>query len=170
MGAEKRKPEDHPRALGTGFLFPDSELPFSILGIYQPVPSRWGHPRARMILAPSDSERGSDTVLDQLRMILAAEAAARQQFEAAREEGAGLVRQAEADARQQVRAAREAREALARAVEDRIVADAQQQASRIREEENALAAAMRAAAEPRMAEAANAIVLSVLGQQGDHDE
>jgi vacuolar-type H+-ATPase subunit H len=108
-------------------------------------------------------------VLDQLRVILAAEAAARQQFEAAREEGARLVRQAEADGRQQVRVAREARDSLAHAVEDRIVADAQREASRILEDANTAAAAMRAAAEPRMAEAAEAIIRCLLGPAGEAD-
>jgi vacuolar-type H+-ATPase subunit H len=107
-------------------------------------------------------------MLEQLRTILAAEALARQRFEAAREESASLVRQAEADARQQERAARDAREAVARAVEDRIIAEAQFEASRILEEATAAAAAMRAAAQPRMPQAVEAVIRCLLGPEGDH--
>ena len=107
-------------------------------------------------------------MLDELRVILTAEAAARQQFDAAREESARLVRQAEVEAREQVRAAREEREAVTRAVEERIVADAQQEASRILEEVNAAAVAMRAAAQPRLAEAVAAVIQCILGPEEDH--
>ena len=107
-------------------------------------------------------------MLEELRVILAAEAAARQQFEAAREESARLVRQAEVEAREEVRAAREGRESVARTVEERIVADAQQEASRILDEANATAAAMRAAAQPRLAEAVEAVIQCVLGPEGNH--
>ena len=107
-------------------------------------------------------------MLEQLRVILAAEAAAREQFEAARDESARLVREAEAEARQLVRAAREARETVARTVEDRIVADAQQEVSRIFEEATTAAAAMRAGAQPRMAQAVEALVQCVLSPEGDH--
>jgi vacuolar-type H+-ATPase subunit H len=107
-------------------------------------------------------------MLEQLRVILAAEAAARQQFDAAKEEGTRLVRRAEAEARQQVGSARETREAVARAVEDGIVAGAQQEASGLLEETNTAAAAMRAAAQPRMLGAVEAIIGYLLGPEGDH--
>ncbi|HSP96577.1 MAG TPA: V-type ATPase subunit subunit G family protein [Candidatus Dormibacteraeota bacterium] len=106
-------------------------------------------------------------MLDELRVILAAEGAARQQFDAAREESTRLVQQAEVEARDRVRAAREEREAVAHAVEERIVADAQQEASRILDESTAAAAAMRAAAQPRLAEAVEAVIRSVLGPEGE---
>jgi vacuolar-type H+-ATPase subunit H len=105
-------------------------------------------------------------MLEELRVILAAEAAARQQFEAASEESARLAQQAELQAHGYVRAAREAREAVARAVEERIVAEAQQEANRILEEANAAAAAMRTAAQSRLAEAVKAVMQCVLGPEG----
>ena len=107
-------------------------------------------------------------MLKQLQAILEAEAAARDQFEAAREESGALLRAAEAEARQLVRAAREARETVARAVEEQIVATAQQEASRLLEEANTVAAAMREGAQPRIAQAVEAIVQCVLGSEDDH--
>jgi vacuolar-type H+-ATPase subunit H len=107
-------------------------------------------------------------MLDELRVILEAEAAARQQFDAAREEGARLVHQAEVEARELVRAARDEREAVAHAVEEGLVADAQQEANRIADEANAAAATMRATAQPRLAEAVAAVIQCVLGPEEDH--
>jgi len=70
-------------------------------------------------------------VLQQLRVILAAEAEARQQVEAARAEGARIVAEAEEAARNAVGAARDEREAVARAVEEGMVAAAQEQAEQL---------------------------------------
>jgi len=107
-------------------------------------------------------------MLDELRVILEAEAAARERFDTAREEGARLVHQAEVEARELVRAAREEREAVARAVEEGIIADAEQEASRIADEANAAATAMRAAAQPHLAEAVAAVIQCLLGPEDDH--
>ena len=104
-------------------------------------------------------------MLDALRIILDAEADARRQFDAARDQADELVRQAEDKAQQQVRAAHDAHEADAAAVEARIVAEAEQQSKRIIETAEATAAAMHTQAAAHMDRAVAALVNAVLAQE-----
>ena len=104
-------------------------------------------------------------VLDALRIILDAEAEARRQFDAARDQAGELVRQAEDEAQQQVLAAHDARETDAAAVEAHIVAEAERQSKRILATAEATAAAMHAQAAARMERAVAALVNAVLAPE-----
>ena len=106
---------------------------------------------------------------DQLRMILAAEAEARQQFEAAAGECQRLLAQAEEEGRCCVREAREGRDALARSVEQQIVAEAEEKAWRVAEGTHARATAMQAHAAARMDAAVEIVLRCVLGSEVDDD-
>jgi len=104
-------------------------------------------------------------VLDALRIILDAEADARRQFDAARDQAGELVRQAEDEAQQQVRAAHFTHETEVAAVEARIVAEAEQQSKRILATAEATAAAMHTQAAAGMDRAVAALVNAVLAPE-----
>jgi len=106
-------------------------------------------------------------MLEELRVILEAEAEGRRQFDAAREQAARIVQQAEEEARRRVRAAREARLADAAAVQEAIVRDAEQHASRLLAEADATAAAMQVRTAPRLEAAVEAIVAFILAGRAD---
>jgi vacuolar-type H+-ATPase subunit H len=106
-------------------------------------------------------------VLPQLRVILAAEAEARQQLEHALQEAERLVQQAEEDARRMVRAAHEARGTTAQGVEDRLVAAAQEKARQLATDAAAKIAALRRLAEPRMERAVAIILQHLLARGGN---
>ncbi len=106
---------------------------------------------------------------DELRLILAAEAAAGQQLEAAQREGQLLLAQAEERARHQVGAARDSRDALAQAVEERMLAEADEKVRRLTEGARAQALAMRERAAPKMDAAVELVLRCVLGTEGGDD-
>jgi vacuolar-type H+-ATPase subunit H len=109
-------------------------------------------------------------VLDDLRIILDAEADARRQFDAARDQAADLVRAAEDAAQQQIRTAHDAHEADAAAVEARIVAAAEQQSQRILATAEATAAAMHTQAAAHMDRAVAALVNAVLAPETEESD
>ena len=104
-------------------------------------------------------------MLDDLRIILDAEADARRQFDAARDQAGALVRQAADEAQQQVRAGHDTYETEAAAVEARIVAAAEQQSKRILATAEATAAALHTQAAARMDRAVAALVDAVLAPE-----
>ena len=106
---------------------------------------------------------------EQLRMILEAEAEARRQIEAARQDCQLLVAQAEEDGRRRVREAHEARETIIRAEEERLAAEAEEKARRIEEGTRTRALAMRSLAQARIDRAVEAVLQCVLGQ-GEADD
>lgn len=106
---------------------------------------------------------------DQLRMILAAEAEARRQFEAAGSECQRLLAQAEEEGRRCVREAREGRDAQAQSVEQQIVAEAEEKAWRVAERTRAQVAAMQALAAAKMDAAAEIVLRCVLESEADDD-
>lgn len=101
-------------------------------------------------------------MLDDLRVILEAEAEGRRQVDAAREQAAVLVRQAEDEAQQRLHAARAAREADAARVEARLVAGAQQEAKDIAVTSESAAAVIHSQAIARLERAVEAIVKAVV--------
>ncbi len=106
---------------------------------------------------------------DQLRLILAAEAEARRQFEAADRECQRLLAQAEEEGRRCVSEAREGREAVTRTVEQQILADAVAKAQRLEEDTRARIAAMQAVAAPKMEAAVEIVLRCVLAGETDDD-
>ena len=120
-------------------------------------------PALRMVLAKHSLRKEASQVLEDLRVILEAEADAHRQFDAARGQAAEIVRQAEMEAQEQVRAARDARENEAAAVEERLVVAAEQQAARILATADATAAALQAQAADRLERAVDALVKAVVG-------
>jgi vacuolar-type H+-ATPase subunit H len=106
--------------------------------------------------------RGAAPVLEDLRVILDAEAEARRQFDAARAHVADLLRQAEEEAQRSVRQAQAARDTDAEAVEARLLAEAQQQANRILATAEATAAALQTQAAAHVEQAVDALVQAVL--------
>lgn len=106
-----------------------------------------------------------DGMLQQLRVILAAEAEARERLDAARQESTRRLQQAEEEARRTVREAQAAREATARAEEAKLVAAAEIKAREIVAEARARIAALRQRAEPRLDRAAALVVQAVLGTE-----
>jgi vacuolar-type H+-ATPase subunit H len=111
----------------------------------------------------------TERVQEQLRMILEAEAEARQQLDAAHQEGKLLVERAEEEARRCLREAREARETIMRSEEERLLAEAEERARRVEEKARARAAATQSLAKTRMERAVEALVASILGG-GDSDD
>jgi vacuolar-type H+-ATPase subunit H len=105
-------------------------------------------------------------MLEQLRIVLEAEAEARQRLEAARETAKTLVSDAENDGRQRVQQARAAREAVVRSVEDQWVQQARQKAAAAEDEVRVRVQALRARAEPRVERAVETLVRRVLGREG----
>lgn len=104
-------------------------------------------------------------MLEQLRIVLEAEAEARQRLEAAREAAKQLVSDAEDDARQRVQQAHAARETVTRSVEDKWVQEAHQKAAAIADEVRVRVQGTRARAEPRVAQAVQVLVRRVLGKE-----
>jgi vacuolar-type H+-ATPase subunit H len=104
-------------------------------------------------------------MLDALRIILDAEADARRQFDAARDQGEEFVRRAEDETQQQVRAAHDAREMDAAVIEARIVAEAERESKRILATAEASAAALHTQAAARMDRAVAALVNAVLAPE-----
>jgi vacuolar-type H+-ATPase subunit H len=102
-------------------------------------------------------------MLEQLRIVLEAEAEARHRLEAAREAAKRLVNAAEEDARQRVHQARATREGVARAVEDNWVQQARQRAGGVEEEVRVRVQALQTRAEPRVERAVETLVRRVLG-------
>jgi len=123
-----------------------------------------------MVLATPEARGIVVPVLDDLRTILDAEAEARRQLDAAREQAEELVRQAEYEAAQWVRAAHDAHEAGAAAVEARIVAEAEQQSKRILATAEATAATMHTQAAARMDRAVAALVNAVLAPEAQESD
>jgi vacuolar-type H+-ATPase subunit H len=107
-------------------------------------------------------------MLDQLRVILAAEAEARQRLDAARADAQRRLADAEAEARRLVQAARDAEEATAAAVEKELMRVANQTVAAMAADSRAKADALQAQAEPHLDAAAQAIVACILGRdEGD---
>ena len=108
-------------------------------------------------------------VQEQLRMILEAEAEARQQLEAAQRECQFLLAQAEEEGRRRVCEAREVRDTIIRSEEERLAAEAEEKARRVEETARTRGAAMRSLAQSRMDRAVAAVLQCVLGQSEGHD-
>ena len=106
-------------------------------------------------------------MLDDLKVILEAEAEARRQYDAATEQAAQLVRAAETEAQQQVRAAHEAHESNAAAVEAGILAEAREQANRIASAAEIVAADLGVQAAARLEGVVAALVNAVLSPETD---
>jgi vacuolar-type H+-ATPase subunit H len=104
-------------------------------------------------------------MLQQLRVILAAEAEARERLDAARQESVRRLQHAEEEARRTAREAQAAREATARAEEESLVAAAEVKAGEIVAEARARIVALRQRAEPRLDRAAALVVQAVLGAE-----
>ena len=104
-------------------------------------------------------------MLEQLRIVLEAEAEARQRLEAARAAAKRLVNAAEEDARRAVQQARAAQEAVARSVAEEWVQQARHKAEAIEEEMQVRVKALQARAEPRVEHAVEALVRRVLGAE-----
>ncbi len=106
---------------------------------------------------------------EQLRMILEAEAEARQRLETARQQCQFLVAQAEEDGRRRVREARQARDSIIRSEEERLTAAAKERATQIEDAARIRAAAMRALGLSRMERAVQAAVECVMGRAESDD-
>ena len=107
-------------------------------------------------------------MLEQLRIVLEAEAEARQRLEGAREAAGRLVSEAEEDARRRVQQAQAAREAVVRSVEDEWVQQARQKAEAVEDEVRVRVQAMQARAQPHVERAVEVLVRRVLGKgRGD---
>ena len=106
---------------------------------------------------------------EQLRMILEAEAEARQRLETAEQECKLLAAQAEEEGRRRVREARDARDTIMRAEEERLLAEAQDKTRQIEEGARTRMAAMRSRAEGRMERAAAAVLTCVWGSEDGND-
>ena len=108
------------------------------------------------------------SMLEQLRIVLEAEAVARQRLDAAREAARRLVIEAEEDARCRVQQAHAAREGVLQSVEEQSVQEARQKATAVEDEVRVRVQAMRARGEPRLERAVTALVRLVLGtERGD---
>jgi vacuolar-type H+-ATPase subunit H len=105
--------------------------------------------------------------LDELKVILEAEAEARRQYAAATEQAAQLVRAAETEAQQQVRAAHEAHESTAAAVEAHLVGAAREEATRLSRSAAGAAADLGTQAAMRFERAVEALVNAVLSPETD---
>lgn len=108
-------------------------------------------------------------MLEQLRVILEAEAAARRRIEAAMQEARLCTSQAEEEGRAAVRRAQLGRDAVVRAAEEEQVRAAMEKARDLREQARASIAVMRVRAETQMARAIDAIVACVLGEDETGD-
>lgn len=106
-------------------------------------------------------------MLQQLRLILGAEADGRERVETARGEAERLLAAAEEEARRLRREAHENRATVTRAVEEGLLAAAREQAARIEAETRGREAALRAAAEPRLERAAAAFLAALLPARSD---
>jgi vacuolar-type H+-ATPase subunit H len=107
-------------------------------------------------------------MLEQLRIVLEAEAEARQRLEAARTAAKQLVGAAEEDARRRVQQAHMAQDQAARAVEEQWVEQARQKAAAAADEVRVRVQGLQARAAPRMERAVEALLRRVLGtEQGD---
>ncbi len=104
-------------------------------------------------------------VLQQLRVILAAEADARAQLDAVRQESARRLQQADDEARRTVRQAQAACEATARAEEDKLIAAAELKARQIASEAHAGIVAQQQRAQPQLERAAALVVGALLGTE-----
>jgi vacuolar-type H+-ATPase subunit H len=107
-------------------------------------------------------------MLEQLRIVLEAEAEARQRLETARAAAKQLVADAEEEAGRRVQQARVAREQVAQTVEAEWVEQARQRAAATAAEVRVRIQALEARATPRMERTAQVLVHRVLGvEQGD---
>lgn len=108
-------------------------------------------------------------MLEQLRVILEAEAEARRMLESAAEEAGRCAGQAEETGRLAVRRARLERDTIAQAAEETLVRAATERAHDHREEARAKVTVMRASAEARMERAVDRLLALVLGGEGPSD-
>lgn len=103
-------------------------------------------------------------MLEQIQVVLDAEAAARGRLDGASQDAQRLTSLAAEEARLAVRRAQLEREATAQAAEEALVRAAAEQAQGLREDARAKLASMRARAEARLQRAVEAVVACVLGE------
>jgi len=107
-------------------------------------------------------------MLEQLRIVLEAEAEARRRLEAAREAARQLVAAAEADARRGAEETEAGQDQVVHAVEEHWIQEARQKAEAVENDVRVRVQAMLEHAEPRLAHAVETLVRRVLGtERGD---